>query len=342
MRLTPILPQEAFYQTSSPHIKLYTGALPDALKQVLDYETMKQLRITQIHEPITPSKIFYLFRHFESNYNSYKTRIQETPLYKDFLNTSDEQEQIAIAQKLLHDFLQDVKIDYHTPLSPEWQNQAEKYGKLYGELFSSSPDLFPDKIMISPYTRTKHTAHALLKHLSGLDMDIDFLLREDDFTDMKIGTLHGRPLVITLNDEIRERDFGNLFWPRYIRNIAPQQQLTVSLNHLEQDKSHYYTSTYGGESQSAVNERVRNAFNAMLDNKKYKTRMLFTHHLFILGAIKNIFGGSFNTFSNLDTHRKPQNGCLTTLVEIPSLNNIDDQPSTNLRVAGYNFLPSEE
>ena len=43
--------------------------------------------------------------------------------------------------------------------------------------------------MISPYTRTKHTAHALLKNLEGLDMDIDFLLKNDDFSDMKVGTL---------------------------------------------------------------------------------------------------------------------------------------------------------
>lgn len=340
MRLQPVQPQAEFYQTESPHIKLYTGALPQAIKDILDRDMMNEIKLTQVTDTIQPSKIFYLFRHFESNYNTYKKRIQENPLYKDFLQTNNEQEQIWLAKTLLQEFLADVKIDYHTPLSPGWIEQAEYYGKLYGELFSWSPELFPDKIMISPYTRTKHTAHALLKNLEWLDMDIDFLLKNDDFSDMKVGTLQWKPLVITLNDEIRERDFGNMFGPWYIRDLMKNDTLESPITHIEKEKSHYYTSTHGGESQFAVNERAKNFLHSITDNDRYKTRMLFTHHLFILWAIKNIFGGSFNTFYNLDMHRKPKNGWMTTLVEIPQS---EDGISTSakLRVAWYNFLPSE-
>ena len=211
MRLIQQLPDPTLYTTPSPNMKLYPGALPGAIKNVLDTDSHLQLQLNSISSPTSPSKTFYLFRHFESNYNTYKARIQHNPLYKEFLATTDTATQITLAQKLLADFLSDVKIDYHTPLSPAGQQQAEIYGKLYGELFSSSPELFPDKIMISPYTRTKHTAHALLKNLVGLDLDIDFLLSDTDLSDMKIGTLQGKPIVLSLTDEIRERDFGNNF-----------------------------------------------------------------------------------------------------------------------------------
>lgn len=119
MRLQPVLPQAEFYQTESPHIKLYTGALPQAIKDVLDRDMMRDIQLTQVEDSIQPSKIFYMFRHFESNYNTYKKRLQSNPLYKEFLQAKDEKTQIALAQQLLHEFLDDVKIDYHTPLSPE-------------------------------------------------------------------------------------------------------------------------------------------------------------------------------------------------------------------------------
>ena len=94
MRLQPVQPQAEFYHTKSPHIKLYPGALPQAIKDVLDRDMMHEIKLTQVTDTIQPSKIFYLFRHFESNYNTYKKRIQENPLYKDFLQTNNEQEQI--------------------------------------------------------------------------------------------------------------------------------------------------------------------------------------------------------------------------------------------------------
>jgi broad specificity phosphatase PhoE len=320
-------------------MKLYSGSLAPAISDVLDQDTHRQLLLNNITSPISPSKTFYLFRHFESNYNTYKARIQHNPLYKEFLATTDPTTQVSLAQKLLTDFLNDVNIDYHTPLSPVGLQQANEYGKLYGELFSSSPDLFPDKIMISPYTRTKHTAHALLKNLVGLDLDIDFLLSDSDLSDMKIGTLQGKPIVLSLTDEIRERDFGNNFWPRFIRELTNDSWLKPTIDHIAQEKSYYYTSTNGGESQTMQLTRVEQFFQRCLANDKYKTRMLFTHHLTILSALKNIFGGSFNTFYNLDSHRKPKNGSLTILSELPADNH--EYPSSRLRVAGYNLLPTD-
>lgn len=73
-----------------------------------------------------------------------------------------------------------------------------------------------------------------------------------------------------------------MFGPWFIRDLIKNDPLEKSITHLESEKSHYYTSTHGGESQSAVNERAKNFLHSITENDRYKIRMMFTHHLFIL------------------------------------------------------------
>gem|GEM_PF-3030628 len=60
-------------------------------------------------------------------------------------------------------------------------------GRNYAELIAEKPNLFPTRIYVSPYLRTKKTCHYMLKYVEGLDLDIDMLIDQDNMTDMIIG-----------------------------------------------------------------------------------------------------------------------------------------------------------
>lgn len=65
-------------------------------------------------------------------------------------------------------------------------DQGEKYSALYSELIKKHPTLFPTMIVVSPYLRTRITAHYFLKNVVGLDMDVDKLIDKDSIDDMML------------------------------------------------------------------------------------------------------------------------------------------------------------
>ena len=74
-----------------------------------------------------------------------------------------------------------------------------------------------------------------------------------------------------------------------------------------------------------------------MDNSKDKHSqvLVVSHHLAIIAAVQSVFGGTFNTFFQLDKYWKPHNGSLTVLSQIPKT---QSGQKNRIRVAGYNMM----
>jgi broad specificity phosphatase PhoE len=118
---------------------------------------------------------------------------------------------------------------------------------------------------------------------------------------------------------VRERDHGKDLAPQYLRDYFESRNPLTSFGSIseeEDDEIYYYTAPNGGESQEHVNQRIKHALDSLMSDY-HKNTLVISHHLAVLGALNTIFSGTINTFHNLDNHRKPQNGSLTILSQIP-------------------------
>ncbi|MCF7835102.1 histidine phosphatase family protein [Candidatus Gracilibacteria bacterium] len=337
MRLVPNLPKEGFQ--SSPNMKLYVGGLQKPLLDILDMEKFQQLPINIINDNIPETRRITFIRHLESKYNEYKELIKSNPDYQEFMTTTDISRKKELAMILLKDFFAEVGIDYETGLSSQGHEDGEVLSKLYAQLIKSNPEIFPDLIYISPYIRTRTTAHYLLKNIEGLDIDFDKMIDENKLEDLIIGSFNGKDIAIKMDERIRERDHGANVAPSFIRDFRDGEKgFHDLLSKLQREKVYYHTAPAGGESQVQTNARAKEFLLRNFEKNKFGNMMVVSHHLTMIGALLSIFGGSFQTFYKLNDLRRPANGSFTMLSQIPKT---EVGEENKFRVSAYNLSLQE-
>lgn len=330
------LPSENI-QPMWPNFKLYTWALWKDLLSVVDQKGLWETVIPQITNFIEPKQQIVLVRHLESNYNAYKRDVVNTELYKIFDAELDPVKKKAFALALLDDFRKHVGVDYTTGVSPEWHIQWKMLGNHYASLIQQFPDIFPTRIVVSPYLRTRITAHFFLKSIVWLDMNVGMLIDPKNVHDMIVGSFAGKDIVLQLSDDVRERDHGSGIAPLYLKKYMNNSSV-FSVEWLpdeDSDQLYYYTSDGGGESQTQVNMRAANHFDSLTNDVHHKQNLVFTHHLFVLWGINTIVKGTHRTFFNVNNHRRPQNGSMTVFSKLAKT---DMGQTDKLRIAWYNLM----
>lgn len=324
-----------------PNIKLYTWALWSDICAILDQNGLENFPISQVIEPINPLQRITIVRHLESKYNEYKELVRTSDLYQSFMQSEDPVKKKQYSLDLLADFKQNVWVDYMTNISVNGHQQWERFSSLSARLMAQNPRSFPTIIIVSPYLRTRTTAHYFLKSIAGLDMNIDKLIDENSIDDMLPGSFQGKDVVLQLSDEVRERDHGSDVAPSYLRKYINSFSEFNSLSWLPGDdieQMYYYTSDGGGESQTQVNQRAKTHFNSLTSKHLHRDIMIFSHHLYILWWLNSIFKWTYRTFKHFDTHRKPLNGSINIFSKIPKTQMWQEN---RLRVAWYNLLLEE-
>lgn len=337
VRLKQHLPSSEI-QSLWPNIKLYTWALWSDIHTVLDSNGLENFKVPQVMDIVDPLQRLTIVRHLESKYNQYKEAIRSSDLYSNFTQEVDPVKKKQYALDLLADFRQQVWVDYTTDVSMKGHDQGEKYSALYSELIKKHPTLFPTMIVVSPYLRTRITAHYFLKNVVGLDMDVDKLIDKDSIDDMMLWSFQGKDIVLQLGDEVRERDHGSDVAPSYLRKYINSFSEFNSLSWLPGDdieQMYYYTSDGGGESQTQVNQRAKTHFNSLTSEYLHKDIMVFSHHLYVLWWLNSIFKWTYRTFKHFDTYRKPLNGSINIFSKIPQTQMWQEN---KLRVAWYNLM----
>lgn len=333
MQLVPNFPKEWF--VAWPNIKFYVGALQKPLLDILDMEKFKQLPGQIILDKIPDTKHITFIRHLESTYNEYKESVKKNSDYIEFMSTQDIPKKKLLAESLLNDFLKQVGIDYETWLSEAWKKEWEEISKLYAEFIKNNPELFPDVIYISPYVRTKLTAHYFLKNIAWLDIDFEKLIDETKLEDLIVWSFQGKEVAIKIDERIRERDHGSNIAPNFIRNFrSGTEWFHDKLSQEQKEKIYYYTSPTWGESQVQTNARSKEFLLRNYKEDKPKNTQIFSHHLTELWALLSVFGGSFQTFYKLNNLWIPENGSMTILSQIPKTNIGQEN---KFRVSAYNL-----
>lgn len=321
-----------------PNFKLYTWALWKDLLSIVDQHALSKFPITQVSDHSDPLQQIVLVRHLESNYNAYKRDIFSSQLYDAFVNEPDLVKKKPLAIQLLEDFRKNVWLDYSTNVSPKGHLEWEKLGANYASLIKQFPDHFPTRIIVSPYLRTRTTAHYFLKHIEWLDMPVDMLIEPKNVHDMLVGSFKGKDIVLQFSDDVRERDHGSDIAPSYLRRYMDSLSLFPGFAGLpdeDNDQLYYYTSDGGGESQTQVNARGSRHFDSLTSDTQHKQNLVFTHHLFVLWCINTIVKWTYRTFFNVDHHRRPLNGSMTIFSKIYKTH-MGQQDK--LRVAWYNLI----
>ena len=336
MHLIQNLPKEQF--SLWEQMKFYHGALPKPLYDILDTNGIETYPIKILQQEFPETKTVTFIRHFESKYNEYKQLIKSNPIYQQFIQESDTTKKEKLAEALASDFFQNVGIDYETPLSETGHQQGEKVWKIYAKLIQQHPQLFPDIIYVSPYLRTRLTAYYFFKHIEDLELDFEKLINEEKLEDLIIGKFKGKEFAIKIDERIRERDHGSNVIPSFIREFEQEKGNYRNLLSKEQNEQvYYFTAPEGGESQVQTNARAK-LFGKDVFNKEYNNILVFSHHLAIIWTLLSIFGGSFQTFYKLNELRKPANGSLTILSQIPKT---EKGSENQFRIAGYNLSLEE-
>lgn len=338
MRLVPNLPKEWF--TPWENMKIYVWALKEPLANILDIDKFQKLPIQIINQTIPETRHITFIRHLESKYNEYKEIIKSDPNYQEFMNTPNTDRKKELAHILLQDFFTKVGIDYETWLSTKWHQDGEIYSRLYARLIKENPELFPDLIYVSPYLRTRLTAHYALKNIEWLDIDFSKLINEDKLEDLIVGSFHGRDVAIKVDERIRERDHGSNVAPSFIRDYRDWERgFHDMLTKKQREEIYYYTSPAWWESQVTTNARAKEFLLRNFEKEKYKNIQVYSHHLTMIWALLSIFGGSFQTFYKLNDLRRPANGSMTILSQIPETENWE---KNKFRVSGYNLSIRDE
>lgn len=339
-RLKQHLPNHSI-KPMGPNVKLYTWALWEDILSVWDDNWLDQFPIPQVTDRQEPSQQITIVRHLESKYNEYKNIVVQSELYKLFSQEEDPVKKKIFALELLDDFRNGVGVDYTTDISVAGHEQWEKLSLRYASLIDKYPDIFPSLIIISPYLRTRTTAHYFLKNVSWFNFDFDKLIGDDSIHDMILWSFHGKDVVVQLSDEVRERDHWSNVAPSYLRKYINSFAEFDSLSWLpgdDTDQLYYYTSDGGWESQTQVNQRAKTHFNSLTAEDQHKKIMVFSHHLYILWWLNTVFKWTYKTFFNFDHHRKPLNGSVNIFSKLPQTQLWQQE---KLRVAWYNLMLEE-
>lgn len=332
--LNPILPNKNF--EPGPNMKLYPWALNKALFDALNKETFKWININQVWNIIPNCKNILFIRHLESMYNEYKRIIKKDSRYTKFQNTIDKEKKQELAIILLKEFREQVWLDFPTWISKIWHQQWEINWKLFAKLIANNSQLMPTLIIISPYFRTRLTAHYFLKYIKWLDLNIDKLIDPNNRQDMIIWKFMWREIKIKLNDRVRERDHGSDVAPSYLRDyletLSPFSPKSF-LSEDEWDIAYYYNAPTGWESQVQVNDRIKLALESM-SRESDQNIAVFSHHIAILAVLNNIFAWAINTYFNLDKNWKPDNASITVVSQIKKT---QSGQKNRFRVSAYNL-----
>lgn len=338
VKLNPIIPSENF--EAGPNMKLYPGAMRPALLNALNKESFKGIDITQIWDSFPECKNITFIRHLESIYNDYKKVVREDPKYIEFNQTEDPERKWDLARELLNHYRKNIGVDFSTGISEEGKRQWETYGKLYAELVNANPEIFPTLIIISPYLRTRMTAHYFLKYVKWLEIDLDKLIDTNNKQDLIIGKFQGKDISIRLSNRVRERDHGSAVAPSFLREYIdstdPYSPSSV-LSEDEEDIQYYFNAPIWWESQVQVEDRIKVELNSIM-TEKHQNILVVSHHIAILAVLNTIFAGSMNTYYNIDRNRRPDNGSLTVISEIPVTRT---GQKDKLRVSAYNLKLGE-
>jgi len=333
MQLVPNLPNPEFQ--SWPNMKLYIGWLQQPLLDILDKEKFQKLPIQIINDKIPETRHITFIRHLESKYNEYKELIKSNLDYQEFMTTQDISRKKELAHILLQDFFAQVGIDYETWLSSQWHQDWELLSKLYAQLIQNSPQLFPDLIYVSPYVRTRATAHYLLKNIQWLDIDFSKLIDEEKLEDLIIWSFNGHDIAIKIDERIRERDHWSNVAPSFIRDFwSWEKNYHDMLTKIQREKIYYHTSPSWWESQAQTNARSKEFLLRNFEKNKFKNILVVSHHLTMIWALLSIFGWSFQTFYKLNELWRPANGSFTFLSQIPKT---EIGEENKFRVSGYNL-----
>lgn len=333
MQLVPNLPKQWF--VAGPNIKFYVGSLQKSLLDILDMEKFSKIPGQIIIDKVNDTKHITFIRHLESKYNQYKELIKSNLDYQEFMTTENISRKKELAYLLLEDFFASVGIDYETWLSEKWHQQGEQLSQLYAQLIKQDPNIFPDLIYISPYIRTRMTAHYFLKNISWLDIDFEKLINEDQLEDLIVWSFQWKDIIIKIDERIRERDHGSNIAPSFIRNFWDEEKAFHDMLTREQkEKIYYYTSPAWGESQVQTNARAKEFLLRNYEHNKPKNIQVYSHHLTEIWALLSIFGWSFQTFYKLNELRKPGNGSLSVISQIPKTNVWQEN---KFRVSAYNL-----
>ncbi|EKD24712.1 MAG: hypothetical protein ACD_80C00167G0010 [uncultured bacterium (gcode 4)] len=337
MRLVPNLPKKSF--VAWPNIKLYTGSLQKPLLDILDMKDFDPAHGQIVTDNISETRHITFIRHLESKYNEYKFLIENNPDYQEFMQTEDIQRKNELAPILLKYFFDEISIEYETGLSTKWHQDGERIWKLYAELIQNSPELFPDLIYVSPYVRTRATAHYMLKYIQWLDMDFDKLIDEDKLQDLIVWSFQWKNVAIKIDERIRERDHGSNIAPYFIRNFQEGGNWYRDLlSKIQREKTYYYTAPLWGESQVQTNARAKEFLLRNFEKNEFKNIHVYSHHLLIVWALLSVFGWSFDTFYKLNELWRPANGSFTILSQIPKTK---EGKENKFRVSGYNLSLQE-
>ncbi len=332
MKIIPRQPWEWF--TWWPNIKIYSWYLADEMKDILNVNKDEESSVKYVSEwpdgTMVPQHLF--IRHFESKYNEYKEKIKTTESRHNFLTETDRKHKEELYNILCHDFYNNVGIDARTWLSDRGIEQGKEAGRFWSEFFKKNPHFFPDRIVISPYLRTKLTAYYSLRD-TGLDMDFSLLEKPFDTVHnpsswVEIGSFHGKDVVIKFSEQIRERDHGKMGAPHMFTKVMNQfnrehnipqtmeEYMSSLLSKGEYDEEHYYKTLLGWESQTQVNARAAQYLHN-LKHSNDKMTMNFTHHLVKIGLLLKTMWWGYPNFRNFDDHYRPTNGSLSVITKIP-------------------------
>lgn len=333
MRLVPNMPKEWFPKL--PNMKLYIGALQQALLDILDREKIQQLPMHIVEDHIPQTRHITFIRHLESKYNEYKETIKSNSHYQEFMTTKNIKRKNELVEILMKNFFVEVGMDYKTWLSDKWHQEWDRLSHLYAELIEKNPELFPDRIYISPYVRTRLTAHYFLQNIKWLDIDFEKLINQSKLEDLIIWSFLGKDITIKIDERIRERDHGSNIAPSFIRDyLDGKNNFHNMLTREEREMMYYYTSPAWWESQAYTNARKNEFLKSVYEKNIFKNIWCFDHHLDILWGVQSISGWSFETFYKLNEMRKPTNGSLTVFSKIPKTQKWDEN---KFRIAGYNL-----
>jgi len=329
-------PKEGF--PSSPNMKLYTWALSEWLKEILDLWWISQLPVNVVQDSHESSQQIIFVRHLESAYNDYKNWIESLPIYKEFLLEEDKDKKIKLAEQMIEQFQEKVWWDYRTHLSQNWHQQWEELSSYFAEYYHNNPWEFPRYIMVSPYLRTRLTSWYILKQIQWLDLNIDLLTKDyETLPDMICGSFWGEDVVLKFDDRIRERDFGTFNAPSFLRkfyNDLSNPSSSQNTNRTQRLWQDYFTNaSFWWESQQNVNVRVKQ-FLESCSKKSIKQILVVSHHLAIIAAVQSVFSGSIYMYQALDTYRKPKNWSLTVFEQIKKT---QKWRTDRIRVWSYNL-----
>ena len=337
IKLAPQLPDQEFEW--GENMKLYPGALPKELFNVLDKSSFKWIPMEQIWQEYPDTKSITFVRHLESKYNEYKEMIKQTDKYKEFIAMDNsESKKQELAMHLMKNYKEIIWTDYQTQLSEKWKQQWEHLGNLYAKLIESNPSLFPSLIVVSPYLRTRLTAKYFLQNVKWLDLDTEKILSEKSKIDLLTGSFQGKKVIVKLSNDVRERDHGKVLAPNYLREYfdatSPLTAAIADLDESDNEEMHYYTVPNWWESQVQVEQRIKSHLYSLMKDKQDQI-LVFSHHLAIIAALNTIFSWTFNTHYMLNQYWRPKNGSMTVVSQIPKTQSGQED---KLRVSMYNGM----